>query len=91
MTDYEWLTQLKCVSLSLELNGHAASRMTAAEAIDMGSYGVSMMLVPIALIMQMRTDNVIWRLQIYPRTPITSYSWFGPTIDSVIRQARLQQ
>lgn len=37
---------------------------------------------------EMIATDTIWKLQIYDRTPIGSYSWYGPTLDSVLTQAR---
>jgi len=86
MNNYEWLAQLKCSSLSVHRNDHAANYLTAAQEIEQEPehFGDT----PAALIEEMKATNTIWWLQIYPNTPIRFSAWYGPTLDSVIEQAR---
>jgi hypothetical protein len=35
----------------------------------------------------MKATNTIWSLQIYPNTPIGFIVWYGPTMESVVKQA----
>ena len=85
--NYEWLARLRPNSLLLELNEHACNYVTANEWID--SYSPDEFKdVPAPLIAGMKATNTIWRLQIYPNTPVGCDVWYGPTLDSVIEQAR---
>ena len=38
-------------------------------------------------IQAMKDTNTIWRLQIYPDTPIGFYVWYGATMESVVDAA----
>jgi len=86
MNNYEWLAQLKCNSLSVHRNDQAANYLTAAQEIEQEPE--HFFDTPPALIEEMKATNTIWWLQIYPNTPIGFSAWYGPTLDSVIEQAR---
>ena len=89
MNNYEWLASQKTNSLHLTYNDHACNYVTAKEWIEDHSCNVGDFKdTPSELIQQMKDTNTIWRLQIYPRTPSGFYLWYGPTMDSVIEQAR---
>lgn len=89
---YRWLRDHKCNQLYIDRDGdHACNYMTAAEWIDKeldgGPMGPDYARVPAEELQQMRDTNTIWHLQIYPATPIGSYSIMGATLDSVIDAA----
>lgn len=82
---YRWLCELECCSWSLEKNEHASNYITADAWIESSPElfdGVGA-----AEQLAMIETNTIWRLQIYPDTPIGFYTWFGATMDSVITAA----
>ena len=84
--NYEYLARLTANSWSIEHNEHASSYVTAAKWIDMNSDMFDD--TPPELLAGMRERNTIYRLQIYPDTPV-GFNWYcGPTLDSVIEQAR---
>ena len=85
-SNYEWLARLKANSWSIEVNEHACNYVTATEWIE--EFGQDWSDVPEDLITGMKASNTIYRLQIYPNTPIGFNRWYGPTLDSVIEQAR---
>jgi hypothetical protein len=85
---YAWLAGLKANSFSLQLNDHASNYLTAKEWIEEYDTEGDFSGVPADLLQAMKDTNTIWRLQIYPETPIGFYMWYGPTLESVIDQAR---
>lgn len=85
--NYEWLARLKPNSLSVELNEHACNYVTAKQWIE-EHCAEDFVEVPPDLVEAMKASNTIWRLQIYPNTPVGFNFWYGPTLDSVIEQAR---
>ena len=88
MNNYEWLASQKPNSLHLARNGdHACNYRTAKEWIEEDA-PEWFEHTPVELIEAMKETNTIWSLQIYPDTPIGSYCWYGPTLHSVIEQAR---
>lgn len=88
MNNYEWLATFKANCLHLARNDdNACNYTTAKEWIEKYKPEDFKDTSP-DLIQQMKDTNTIWRLQIYPRTPNGFYFWFGPTLDSVIEQAR---
>lgn len=85
--NYEWLARLNANSVHLTHNDHACNYMTAKQWIE--EYQPDWFTeTPPALVEGMKNADSIWCLQIYPDTPIGSYAWYGPTLDSVIEQAR---
>ena len=81
-----WLANLKCNSLHLERDGsHACNYMTAADWID--EHPDEFEDCSPEDIEAMKATNTIWSLQIYPNTPIGSYLWCGPTMESVVAKA----
>lgn len=87
MNNYEWLQTHRCNSLHITLNDHAANYVTAKEWIEEYEPDDFRNLAT-ELVQQMKDTNTIWRLQIYPITPNGFNVWHGPTLDSVINQAR---
>lgn len=86
ISDYQWFRNLKANSITLEYNEHACEYITASEFIDRDPMMFSN--TPADQIQLMRNLNSIWSLQIYPDTPIGSYTWYGSTCDNVLSQAR---
>lgn len=82
---YEWLAGLKANSWLIEVNEHACNYVSAKEWIE--DFGADWSDVPADLLEGMKASNTIYRLQIYPNTPVGFNSWYGPTLDSVIEQA----
>lgn len=83
---FSWLASVRCSSLTLGRDDdHACNYMTAADWIDERREdfeGCSP-----EDIEAMKATNTIWKLQIYPNTPVGFVWFFGPTMESVIRQA----
>lgn len=84
---YRWLRDLKANSFSLTCNDdHAINYVTAKEWIeeyspdDFSNDSESE-------IQAMKDTNTIWRLQVYPYTPIGFNFWNGATLDFVIEAA----
>jgi hypothetical protein len=85
--NYEFLARLKANSWSIECNEHACNYVSATTWIE--TYVPDHFKdTPAGLIEGMKASNTIFRLQIYPNTPIGFDFWYGPTLDSVIEQAR---
>jgi hypothetical protein len=85
---YEWLASLKANSWSLSYNDdHAANYTTAKEWIEDRVPEWFEHTDPEEL-QRMKDTNTIWSLQVYPDTPIGSYTWYGATMDYVVGKAR---
>lgn len=84
---YQWLTTLNCNSLTLSRDDdHACNYMTASDWIDDNpDWYVDDDPGEVAL---MRVTNTIWRLQIYPNTPVGFNAWNASTADAAIDAAR---
>lgn len=83
---FKWLAAVKCSSFTLSRNDdHACNYMTAKQWIDM--YQDEFKDVGPDELQAMRDGDTIWRLQIYPDTPVGFYVWFGATAQSVIDRA----
>ena len=84
---YRWLREHKCNSLHLDHDGdHACNYVTAKEWIE--EYCPDDFTDNSAAEIQaMKDANTIWRLQIYPHTPIGCNVWKGATLDAVIDAA----
>ena|ERR1700739_2341750 len=85
--NYTWLAMLKANSWSVEVNEHACNYVTATQWIE-DYCPENFTNTPKNLIDAMKETNTIVRLQIYPNTPIGFSCWYGPTLDSVVNQAR---
>jgi hypothetical protein len=83
------MAALKVNSLHLTHNDHACNYVTAKAWIEQYSPD-HFKGTPAPLVEGMKNANSIWQLHIYPDTPIGSYSWYGPTLDSVFEQARAE-
>lgn len=88
MNNYAWLASQNPCSLSIEMNEHACNYVTAKEWIEEHTGQDEWSQIAPDLLQSMKDTNTIWRLQIYPNTPVGFNVWFGPTLDSVIEQAR---
>jgi hypothetical protein len=88
MNNYEWLAAQTPNSLHLERNGdHACNYRSARQWIEEDQPEWFADTAP-ELVEAMKATDTIWSLQIYPNTPIGFNKWYGPTLDSVIDQAR---
>lgn len=83
---YRWLKDLKCNSLHLERDGdHACNYMTASEWIDtQPEWFVDDDPIEVE---KMRQTGTIWKLQIYPNTPVGFNVWNASTLDAAIDAA----
>jgi hypothetical protein len=83
---FRWLHDLKCSELILTRNGdHACNYMTAAQWIDDNPEDFED--CDPAEVERMRATNTIWRLQVYPDTPIGFLVWHGSTPEAAIDAA----
>lgn len=84
---YQWLTTLKCNSLTLSRDDdHACNYMTASDWID--DHPEWYAYDDPGEVALMRVTNTIWSLQVYPDTPIGSTTWNASTADAAIDAAR---
>ena len=83
---YRWLRDLRCNSVSVSRDDdHACNYMTASEWIDNNAdWYVD---DNPEEVQRMRDTNTIWRLQVYPNTPVGFNVWNGSTLDSAIDAA----
>lgn len=86
MTHWEWLTILKVNSWSLTRDDHALCYRSAAEVIDEGLQH-EFDYVDEAEKQRMKDANVIYHFQVFPDTPVGSYSWYASTAAGVIEAA----
>jgi hypothetical protein len=90
MTDagrWKWLASLKCNQFYLERDGdHACNYMTAAQWIEM-DHNDDFARVPADEVERMKATNTIWKLQIYPNTPVGFDVWYGASAEAVIDAA----
>lgn len=85
---YRWLRDAKPCQLILTRNDdHACNYMTAAEWIDRGMDVREVELTPPNELERMRATNTIWKMQIYPNTPIGFHLWYRATLDAAIDAA----
>lgn len=84
---FAWLASVDCNSLTLGRDDdHACNYRTAKEWIEEDSPDNFEDCSP-EDIEAMKATNTIWKLQIYPNTPIGFVIWYGPTMESVVGQA----
>lgn len=84
---YRWLRDMACNSLHLTRDGdHACNYVTASEWIEQ-YHPEAFSDDPEDELQRMKDTNTIWRLQIYPDTPIGFYAWHGSTLDAAIDAA----
>lgn len=84
---YRWLRDSKFNALYLTRNeDHSTNYVTAKEWIERYS-PESFARDDQDEVQAMKDSDTIWRVQIYPDTPIGSYSWHGATIDSALGAA----
>lgn len=85
---YRWIRDLPGLALYIDRGDHSTCYRTAAQEIDdeleafNDTDGTE--------IERMKATNTIWRMQVYPTTPIGSVSWNGATLDGVIDAARAE-
>lgn len=87
---YRWLRDLRCNSLHLTRDGdHACNYMTAKQWIEEGGmHEADVADTPPNELQRMKDTNTIWRLQVYPNTPIGFNVWNAATLDAAIDAAR---
>jgi hypothetical protein len=85
---YRWLREHKCNSLHLDRDGDHACNYTTAKKWIEEYCPDDFKDIPLAEIQAMKDANTIWRLQIYPNTPIGFNVWLAATLDSAIDAAR---
>lgn len=84
---YRWLRDKACNSLSVSRDDdHACNYVTAKEWIESLS-PEEFSGCEHSEAERMKESNTIWKLQIYPDTPIGFYVWYGATLDYVIDAA----
>jgi hypothetical protein len=84
---YEKLIGIKCNSFSLSKNDdHLPNYLTAKDWIEKYEFD-DFKDVDQSEIIKMIDSNTIWKLQIYPDTPIGFYMYYGATCEYVIKQA----
>ena len=82
-----WLTTLKCNSLHLTRDeDHACNYVSAKEWIEDYHPEIFEGTDPEEL-QRMKDTNTIWRLQIYPNTPIGFNVWHGATAEAAVDAA----
>lgn len=86
MTDLEWFAKIDPCHWVLTYNEHAMNYSTVVVEIEsnLDDYAST----PAHLLSEMRATNRAYRLQIYPLFPVGSHVFHGPTLASVIEQAR---
>jgi len=88
---WRWLRELRCNSLSLTRNDdHACNYMTAKQWIEETGRAEDWEDVPAEELQRMKDTNTIWRLQVYPDTPIGFNVWHGATPEAAVDAARTQ-
>lgn len=84
---YAWLTQTPCNSLHVTRDGdHACNYVTATEWIEEYCPEDFRDVDP-AEVERMKATNTIWRVQIYPNTPVGFNAFHGATLDAAIDAA----
>jgi hypothetical protein len=87
---YEKLIRIKCNSFSLSKNDdHLPNYLTAKDWIEKYEFD-DFKDVDQSEIIKMIDSNTIWKLQIYPDTPIGFYMYYGATCEYVIKQAAIE-
>ena len=89
MTNYEWLATLKCNHFSLSRNEDNAANYASVKEWIEEFVPDEFEDVPPAELHAMKETDTMWRLQVYPSTPVGFCVWYGATLDSVIAQARV--
>lgn len=80
---YAVLRDMQCNSMSVSKNDdHTANYMTAEEYIN--NYPKEFEDEDPFEVGRMKATNTIWRLQVYPDTPVGCYVIYGSTLDFVI-------
>ena len=83
---YAWLGSLKCNSLSVTRDDdHACNYMTAAEWID--NSAKDFLHDDPEEVERMKDTNTIWRLQVYPNTPVGFWVIHASTLDAALDAA----
>lgn len=82
---YRFIRDTAALALYIERDDHKTYYNTAAESIAENPDLFSD--VDPAEIERMKAADTIWRLMVYPTTPIGSVTWHGATLDTVIDAA----
>jgi hypothetical protein len=83
---YRWLRDVACNQLYVTRDGdHACNYMTAADWID--EHPEDFVDCDAAEVQRMKDANTIWRVQIYPNTPVGFSFYCAATLDAAIDAA----
>ncbi len=84
---YRWLRDRVCNQLFLSRDeGHATNYTTAREWIEQYDPESFTDCDP-SEVEKMKETNTVWRLQVYPHTPVGFDLWHGASLDRVIDSA----
>lgn len=83
---FEWMSSQPCNSLHVSRNDHACNYVTAKVWIE-EYHPEEFAETDTDEIQRMKNANTIWSVQIYPITPIGSYTVYGATLLGAIEQA----
>lgn len=83
---YRWMRDVKCCTISVSRDeGHAINYQSFADwAEELPEFYAQ---VPADELERMRANNTDWAVQIYPNTPVGSYTFHGATLDAAIDAA----
>lgn len=84
LTNLEWLAGFTANQIYISCGEHRSEYHTAEQELNSVDY----FSIDAGLREEMIATDSIWVLIIYPDTPIGSYRWWGPSLDSVLGQAR---
>jgi hypothetical protein len=80
----QWIKSVPCNSLHITRDGdHACNYMTAKQWIEEAAPD-DFSDCPPEVVQAMKDANTIWRVQIYPDTPIGFYAAHGSTLDEAV-------
>ena len=84
---YRWLRDHICNSLHLSRDGDHACNYVTAKAWIEDCAPEDFTDTATNEVERMKETNTIWRLQIYPNTPIGFNLWHGSTLDAAVDAA----
>jgi hypothetical protein len=85
---FDWLAGLQCNSFTLARDDdHACNYATARQWIEEYGDARDWEGVNPEELNAMKDQNTIWKLQIYPATPIGFCIWYGVSMESVVSKA----
>jgi hypothetical protein len=85
---FTWLADLRCNSFSLSRDDdHACNYVTAKQWIEDFGEAREWEDIDADELDAMKNQNTIWKLQIYPATPVGFCIWYGVSMESVVAKA----